>query len=146
MESWVRSVSTAPWSEGIRWVARSTPGYALARPETRARASLGRGRSSVPSHVSSRDAAPCVESDRHPAGQTDEAESEARSEEYESFRRGRHHHSITGADRRAGGRRSRQTYVDTSTAELKTIISVWGFRSEFLLRDADLAKIKAPTQ
>jgi hypothetical protein len=29
---------------------------------------------------------------------------------------------------------------------LKTIISVWGFRSEFLLRDADLAKIKAPTQ
>jgi hypothetical protein len=36
-----------------------------------------------------------------------------------------------------------KTYVDTSTAELKTIISVWGFRSEFLLRDADLAKIKA---
>jgi pimeloyl-ACP methyl ester carboxylesterase len=39
-----------------------------------------------------------------------------------------------------------KTYVDTSTSELKTIISVRGFRSEFLLGDADLAKIKAPTQ
>lgn len=39
-----------------------------------------------------------------------------------------------------------KTYADTSTAELKTIISVRGFRSEFLLGEADLAKIKAPTQ
>lgn len=39
-----------------------------------------------------------------------------------------------------------KTYADTSTAELKTIISIWGFRSEFLLGDADLANIKAPTQ
>jgi pimeloyl-ACP methyl ester carboxylesterase len=39
-----------------------------------------------------------------------------------------------------------KTYADTSTSELKTIISVRGFRSEFLLSDADLVKIKAPTQ
>jgi 2-hydroxy-6-oxonona-2,4-dienedioate hydrolase len=39
-----------------------------------------------------------------------------------------------------------KTYVDTSTAELKTIISLRGFRRELLLSDADLAKIKAPTQ
>jgi pimeloyl-ACP methyl ester carboxylesterase len=39
-----------------------------------------------------------------------------------------------------------KTYANTSTGELKTIISIWGFRSEFLLSDSDLAKIKAPTQ
>jgi pimeloyl-ACP methyl ester carboxylesterase len=43
----------------------------------------------------------------------------------------------------AGGDKA---YADTSTAELKTIISVRGFRSEFLLGDDDLANIKAPTQ
>jgi 2-hydroxy-6-oxonona-2,4-dienedioate hydrolase len=44
---------------------------------------------------------------------------------------------IAGADK---------AYADTSMAELKTVISVRGFRREFLLSDADLAKIKAPTQ
>jgi pimeloyl-ACP methyl ester carboxylesterase len=44
---------------------------------------------------------------------------------------------IAGADK---------AYADTSMTELRTIISVRGFRSEFLLSDADLAKIKAPTQ
>jgi pimeloyl-ACP methyl ester carboxylesterase len=39
-----------------------------------------------------------------------------------------------------------KTYADTSRAELKTIISVRGFRSELLLTDADLGKIKSPTQ
>jgi pimeloyl-ACP methyl ester carboxylesterase len=38
-----------------------------------------------------------------------------------------------------------KTYADTSMAELRTIISVGGFRGEFLLSDADLTKIKAPT-
>lgn len=39
-----------------------------------------------------------------------------------------------------------KTYADTSTAELKTIISVRGFRREFLLTDTDLAKVEVPTQ
>ena len=41
---------------------------------------------------------------------------------------------------------SDETYVHTSTAELKTIISVRGFKPEFQLSFDDLRRIKAPTQ
>lgn len=41
---------------------------------------------------------------------------------------------------------SDDTYVATSMRELKTIISFWGFRSEYLLTEADLRNISAPTQ
>jgi pimeloyl-ACP methyl ester carboxylesterase len=39
-----------------------------------------------------------------------------------------------------------KTYVDTSTAELKRVISVRGFKPEFQLSFDDLRRIKAPTQ
>jgi len=39
-----------------------------------------------------------------------------------------------------------KTYADTSTAELKTVISVRGFKPEFQLSFDDLRRIKAPTQ
>jgi pimeloyl-ACP methyl ester carboxylesterase len=39
-----------------------------------------------------------------------------------------------------------KTYVDTSTAELKRIISVRGFKPEFQLSFDDIRRIKAPTQ
>jgi pimeloyl-ACP methyl ester carboxylesterase len=39
-----------------------------------------------------------------------------------------------------------KAYANTSTRELQTTISVRGFRSEFLLSDADLKRIPCPTQ
>jgi 2-hydroxy-6-oxonona-2,4-dienedioate hydrolase len=54
-----------------------------------------------------------------------------------------HYPELIDAQVIAGGDK---TYASTSTAELKTIINFRGFRSEFLLTEADLSNISAPTQ